>query len=130
VPRLVWPFAIVAAALCVVSARGQNLDQGKTGPQLFALDCVACHRTAQGLAKNHTSWSLSSFLRQHYTSSSGSAGVLTAYLTSVVAPRAEQKKGKGDDKAKQSRDQTKTGRTEPAQSAAAPPKPGFGDPLP
>jgi hypothetical protein len=110
----VWPFALVAAAVCVVGARGQNLDEGKTGPQLFALDCVACHRSPQGLAKNHSGWSLTSFLRQHYTSSSGSANVLAAYLTSGANARAEQKKGKADERqAKQAspRDQAKAGAT-------------------
>jgi hypothetical protein len=127
----------VAGALCVVAARGQNLDEGKTGPQLFALDCAACHRSAQGLARNYSGWSLTGFLRQHYTSSSGSAGVLAAYLTSAANARAEPKKGKADERqAKQSpptRD-TKAGRTEPAEqparkqaarpSEAAPDQPG------
>lgn len=111
-----WPFALVAAAVCVVGARGQNLDEGKTGPQLFALDCVACHRSPQGLAKNHSAWSLTSFLRQHYTSSSGSANVLAAYLTLGANARADQKKGKADERqAKQTpRDQAKAGRPESA----------------
>jgi hypothetical protein len=118
--RRVWPFAIVAAALCVVGAHGQNLDEGKSGPQLFALDCQACHRSPQGLAKNHSGWSLTSFLRQHYTSSSGSASILAAYLTSPGNARAtDQKKGKADERqAKQSPpaaspgDQAKAGKGE------------------
>jgi hypothetical protein len=125
--RRVWPFAIVAAALCVVAAHGQNLDEGKTGPQLFALDCQACHRSPQGLAKNHSGWSLTSFLRQHYTSSSGSASVLAAYLTSASNARAtDQKKGKADERqAKQSHpgaspgDQAKAGKGEPTAQPPA-----------
>jgi len=98
----IWPLAFVAAAACIVGARGQNLDEGKSGPQLFALDCVACHRSPQGLAKNHSGWSLTSFLRQHYTSSSGSASILANYLTSGANARAaDQKKGKDDRQAKQ-----------------------------
>jgi hypothetical protein len=116
--RRVWPFAIVAAALCVVGAHGQNLDEGKTAPQLFALDCQACHRSPQGLAKNHSGWSLTSFLRQHYTSSSGSASILAAYLTSAGNARADQKKGKAEERqAKQTpvspRDQARAGKAEP-----------------
>jgi hypothetical protein len=118
VPKLrhVWPFAIVAGALCIVGARGQNLDEGKTGPQLFALDCAACHRSPQGLAKNYSGWSLTSFLRQHYTSSAGSANVLAAYLTSGANARADQKK-----QAKQTpaRDQAKAGKAEPAAEQPA-----------
>jgi hypothetical protein len=97
----IWPVAFVAAAACIVDARGQNLDEGKTGPQLFALDCVACHRSPQGLAKNHSGWSLTSFLRQHYTSSSNSASVLAAYLTSGANARAADQKKKDDRQAKQ-----------------------------
>jgi hypothetical protein len=129
VPKLrrVWPIAIVAAVLCAVAAHGQNLDEGKTGPQLFALDCQACHRSPQGLAKNHSGWSLTSFLRQHYTSSSGSASVLAAYLTSAGNARAtDQKKGKADERhAKQSPpagspgDQAKAGKGEPTTQPSA-----------
>jgi len=117
----IWPLALVAAAACIVGARGQNLDEGKTGPQLFALDCVACHRSPQGLAKNHSGWSLTSFLRQHYTSSSGSASILAAYLTSGANARAaDQKKGKDDRQAKQTapKDQARPG--EPAATQAQP----------
>ena len=111
----VWPFALVAAAVCIVGARGQNLDEGKSGPQLFALDCVACHRSPQGLAKNHSGWSLTSFLRQHYTSSSGSAGILAAYLTSGANTRADQKKGKADERqAKQTSPRDQARATPPA----------------
>jgi hypothetical protein len=133
VPKLrhVLSFAIVAAALCAVGAHGQNLDEGKTAPQLFALDCQACHRTPQGLAKNYNGWSLTSFLRQHYTSSAGSANILAAYLTSVGNARAtDQKKGRADKSderhAKQTpaspRDQAKAGKAEPtAEQQGQPP---------
>jgi hypothetical protein len=70
-------------------ARAQDLDQDKSGAQLFAATCVDCHRSPRGLAKDRFSWTLSYFLRQHYTSSAGSAQVLTAYLQSVDAPRAK-----------------------------------------
>src|SRR5262249_12647891 len=65
------------AGLAVTSALAQqDLDAGKTGPQLFAQDCAACHRSPRGLMKNTSSGSLTGFLRQHYTSSSSSAGAL------------------------------------------------------
>jgi hypothetical protein len=123
VPRvpLVWP-AMVAAAVAVgiTAARGQqDLDAGKTGPQLFAQDCVACHRSPQGLVKSMSGGSLVSFLRQHYTSSSSSAGALAGYLQSIAAaPRApERPKAKAaEDQA--ARDRAKAAR--PAETTAAP----------
>lgn len=79
--RRAWPFVFAGvAALCAWAAFAQNLDEGKTAPQLFASDCAACHRGPQGLAKNNGAGSLSGFLRQHYTSSARSAGLLAAYL--------------------------------------------------
>src|SRR3954465_4868041 len=71
--HLCWVIASLAG-LAGTSAHAQDLDAGKTGPQLFAQDCVACHRSPRGLVKSMSSGSLVSFLRQHYTSSSASAG--------------------------------------------------------
>jgi len=75
-------------------ARAQeNLDHGQSGPKLFAASCVQCHKSARGLAKGRMSFTLSYYLRQHYTSSSASAGTLTAYLQSVDTPPAKAKAG-------------------------------------
>jgi hypothetical protein len=115
----IWPVAFVLAAACIVGARGQNLDEGKTGPQLFALDCAACHRSPQGLAKNYNGWSLTSFLRQHYTSSSSSANVLAAYLTSGANARAADPKKKDDRQAKQTSPKDPARPAEPAAQPAA-----------
>ena len=45
--------ALVAGvlALCFASSAGaqENLDQGKTGAQLYASDCAICHKSPQGL---------------------------------------------------------------------------------
>lgn len=79
--------AIVALAGGLASA--QDLDQGKSGAQLFATNCVACHHSPKGLAQDSFSWTLSSFLQQHYTGSAASAQVLTAYLQSIDARRAK-----------------------------------------
>ena len=43
-------------------------------PKLFAASCVQCHKSARGLAKGRMSFTLSYYLRQHYTSSAASAG--------------------------------------------------------
>jgi mono/diheme cytochrome c family protein len=79
---------IVVVALAGATARAENLDQGKSGAELFAATCAECHRSPRGLVKDRMSWTLSYFLRRHYTSSWASAQTLTAYLQSVEAPRA------------------------------------------
>jgi hypothetical protein len=60
----------------------QDLDRGKTPPQLFSSNCTACHRGPQGLFRGSVAGT-ASFLRQHYTTSAESAGALAAYLASV-----------------------------------------------
>ena len=80
---------IIIGALTVRPARAQDLDQDKSGAKLFATTCTDCHRSPRGLAKDRFSWTLSSFLQQHYTASPASAHALTAYLQSVDAARAK-----------------------------------------
>jgi mono/diheme cytochrome c family protein len=80
---------ILALAVGHARAQAQGLDEGKSGAELFRTICVDCHRSPRGLAKDRFSWTLSYFLRQHYTSSSASADALTAYLQAVDAPRAK-----------------------------------------
>jgi mono/diheme cytochrome c family protein len=84
---------VTIIALTVVPVRAQeDLDQHKTGAQLFAADCVTCHHSPRGLAKNQFSLALWSFLRQHYTSSDASAQKLTAYLESMDTPRSTSRR--------------------------------------
>ena len=87
--RRLYSLAIAVAGLSGGLAHAQDLDRGKSGPQLFATNCVACHRSPNGLAKDSFSWTLSSFLQQHYTDGSASAQVLTAYLQSMDTRRAK-----------------------------------------
>jgi hypothetical protein len=61
----------------------EDFDAGKSGPQLFESNCSTCHHTPQGLAKRMNSWSLDSFLREHYTASRASADTLSAYLVGL-----------------------------------------------
>jgi mono/diheme cytochrome c family protein len=68
------------------SAQAQNLDQDKSAAKLFATSCADCHRSARGLAKGRFSITLWYYLQQHYTSSSATARMLTAYLQSVDTP--------------------------------------------
>lgn len=66
------------------SANAQdNLDQGKSGAQLFASNCAICHKSPEGLAKSGGLLGVQSFLREHYTASKESAAVIAAYLQSV-----------------------------------------------
>jgi hypothetical protein len=58
-----------------------DLDEGKTGAQMFSTSCVVCHQSPQGLAKGRSAGQLAGFLRQHYTTGTGQAGVLANYLT-------------------------------------------------
>ena len=60
----------------------ENLDAGKSPSQLFAGTCNACHRSPRGLLRTVPASSLSSFLREHYTTSPAMAGVLASYLIS------------------------------------------------
>jgi hypothetical protein len=92
------------------SAAAQDYDAGKNGPQLFASDCSACHKGPAGLAKGRDKGSLTSFLREHYTSRQETAGILAGYLTGAgpgdakpdkpdkadAAPGGDKKKRKAD----------------------------------
>lgn len=75
-----------------------DLNEGKTAPQLFAADCAVCHNKPQGLAKDKGARALSSFLRQHYTSSIQTADALAAFLTSAgpgSGPATPPRRGAG-----------------------------------
>ena len=134
--RLLWPCVVaLLAGLAATGAYGQqDLDAGKTGPQLFAQDCAACHRSPQGLSKTLSGGSLVSFLRQHYTSSSTSAGVVAGYLLGAGANvRGERQKGQPAEEAKQSgqpRERSKPAR--PGETTPIPPAPvpSAGQPAP
>lgn len=114
--HLCWVMASLAG-LAVTSADAQDLDAGKTGPQLFAQDCAACHRSPRGLVKSMSGGSLAGFLRQHYTSSSASANAVAAYVLGAGGgdPRAGQK---GD--AKQGKQARPTDPTAVGQPGAQP----------
>src|ERR1700752_3738331 len=64
------------------AAAQENLDAGKSPSPLFAGTCKARPRSPRGLLRTVPASSLSSFLRQHYTTSPAMAGVLATYLIS------------------------------------------------
>jgi hypothetical protein len=71
----------------------ENLDAGKSPSQIFSNTCSACHKSPRGLLKNVSASSLPGFLRQHYTTGTYMASMLSAYLISNGAadPRYQRK---------------------------------------
>ena len=63
-------------------AQATNLEAGKSPSQIFAGTCTACHKSPRGLLKTVSAGSLPGFLRQHYTTSSEMAGLLSSFLVS------------------------------------------------
>jgi hypothetical protein len=91
----------VAATVFAGAAAAQDYDAGKSGPQLFASDCSACHKSPGGLAKGKDKGSLTSFLREHYTSKRESAELLAAFLLGAGPGDVKPDKGEpGGPKAK------------------------------
>ena len=89
------------------AAQAQNIDEGKSAPQLFADSCVTCHRNPGALAKGRFRATLFPFLQDHYTTRAAEAWALASYLAAVDAPPARSRTAK----------QTKTGKRPPAPSA-------------
>src|SRR5713226_4729730 len=74
---------LVIGCLTAVAVRAvENLEAGKTPSQIFAGTCNACHKSPRGLLKTVPASSLPGFLRQHYTTSSDMASVLSSFLVS------------------------------------------------
>jgi hypothetical protein len=111
----------------------ENLDAGKSPSQIFSNTCSACHKSPRGLLKNTPASSLPGFLRQHYTTGTDMASVLSSYLISNGAadPRYQSKDQPKKDQSK--KDAKQDGRPDqpdrfgrrqppaaPAQEAARP----------
>ena len=89
-------FAALPFVMAAAPVRAQtNIDQGKSPAEIFATDCATCHKTTRGLASGHNSWTLSSFLREHYTASREQAAAVAAYVLSAGGsqPAPRQKPG-------------------------------------
>src|SRR5580704_456590 len=104
--------AVTLLASCLAApdawAQAQNLEAGKSASQLFAGTCTACHKSPRGLLKTVSPGSLPGFLREHYTTSSDMASLLSAFLISNGAtdtrygrsqsnPATEAKSGGGSE---------------------------------
>ena len=85
---------MIMVALMGGGANAEDLDQGKSGAKLFASNCAHCHSNPRGLAKDRFSWTLSRFLKDHYTSGPASAQALTAFLLSVDSRATSQSAGR------------------------------------
>lgn len=76
--------AIVLLAASAGEVRAQlDLNAGKSGAQMFASNCAACHRSPAGLARGRNPRSVANFLLQHYTARPENAGAIASYLASV-----------------------------------------------
>jgi hypothetical protein len=73
---------LLIGCFAAIPVQAQNLEAGKSPSQIFAGTCSACHKSPRGLLKTVPAGSLPSFLRQHYTTSSDMASLLSAFLTS------------------------------------------------
>jgi hypothetical protein len=73
---------LLIGGFAAAPVRAQNLEAGKSPSQIFSGTCTACHKGARGLLKTVAPGSLPGFLRQHYTTSSEMASVLSSYLIS------------------------------------------------
>jgi hypothetical protein len=73
---------LLIGCFAAIPVRAQNLEAGKSPAQIFAGTCNACHKSPRGLLKTVQAGSLPSFLRQHYTTSSEMASLLSAFLVS------------------------------------------------
>jgi hypothetical protein len=81
-------FLTFVAAFGATPLVAQDFTAGKTAAQLFASDCQTCHKSPAGLAKGQSVSSLTSFLREHYTTKTESAAALAAYLAAPGNARA------------------------------------------
>src|SRR3977135_2233707 len=73
---------LLIGCFAAIPAQAQNLEAGKSPSQIFAGTCTACHKSPRGLLKTVPAGSLPGFLRQHYTTSSEMASLLSAFLVS------------------------------------------------
>ena len=106
---------LVVGCLTAVGVRAvENLEAGKTPAQIFSGTCAACHKSPRGLLKTVSASSLPGFLRQHYTTSSDMASLLSSYLVSNGAadPRFQARQDK------QGKDSAKEGAKDARQEAA------------
>jgi hypothetical protein len=92
----------------------ENLEAGKSPSQIFAGTCNACHRSPRGLLKTVPASSLQGFLRQHYTTSSDMASVLSSFL---ISNGATDTRYQGKDQPKNDLAKQRDARQDPRQDS-------------
>ena len=94
--RLATVTLLIGCLTAVAVHAVENLEAGKSPAQIFAGTCNACHKSPRGLLRSVPPSSLPGFLRQHYTTSSDMASVLSSYLVSNGAAdtRGQPKEGR------------------------------------
>ena len=112
--RLATVTLLIGCLTAVAVHAVENLEAGKSPAQIFAGTCNACHKSPRGLLRSVPASSLPGFLRQHYTTSSDMASVLSSYLVANGATdtRIQAKESK------QGRDGAKDGTKEAARAPA------------
>ncbi len=73
---------LLVGCFAAIPVQAQNLEAGKSPSQIFAGTCSLCHKTSRGLLKTIPPGTLPGFLREHYTTSSDMASLLSAFLVS------------------------------------------------
>jgi mono/diheme cytochrome c family protein len=88
--------AIGTLALCVASSAGaqNNLEQSKTGAQLYASYCVACHKSSKSVTKVRGGLVLETFVHEHYPITTESAAKIAAYLKGLEKQSAGPTRGR------------------------------------
>lgn len=115
--------AVLAIGLDAMPAGAQNLDAGKSAPQIFASTCAACHRTPRGLIKSVAPQALPGFLRQHYTTGTDMARQLSGYLLASggVAAEPRQARSRDDEPRRPAAARTEQPRADSRPQPAEPP---------
>ncbi|HEY3892712.1 MAG TPA: hypothetical protein VGM00_12185 [Bradyrhizobium sp.] len=128
---------LLIGCFAAAPAHAQNLEAGKSPSQIFAGTCTACHKSPRGLLRTVPAGSLPGFLREHYTTSSGMASLLSSFLISNGA--ADTRYGGGQPRPDRgAKSEARSGgepeqvdrhgrRISPLREAAEPPQPGRPD---
>ena len=74
---------VSSLVLCLASSAGgqENLDKNKTGAQLYASHCAACHKSPQSVTKT-----TEDFVSEHYPLPPESAVTIATYLNGLKKP--------------------------------------------
>jgi len=124
--KIALAVAILALFAVETALAQENLDQGKSGAQLYANECAICHKSPAGLTKAGGLLGLDSFLREHYTASRESAAAIAAYLKTVDTggpapkPRATSKPKKKEADTKAKPDEAKSDTKDKSDKSAKP----------